>query len=836
MPDTGTVIPTEALEHILDFLYEKPWQHSDTSFFDQLTTFLSTELGLRYVFCNTFDDLKRPIHVCSASFCENGAIQDTITYPLKETPCAEVLKHGQAIYLANVQAHFPRDDDLLKLSVQSYLGILTKSTDGHANGLIGIMHDAPISKSNEKKLVRILRVCANIVGSHIELLGTSREILSAKTQITDQRVLIDHLLESIPDALYWKDADLRYRGCNAAFLANSPGDTKTDILGKTDAEIFGDTKDAQSFQKLDQQVRQNLTAINDHIHRSVTDHNQSTYTQIGKAPVLDKDGNFAGIVGIGKNITRHVRFEHLLAEINNIQQAFIDGKRDHDLFRSLLSALLTFTDSDYGLIGEIKHGQDRTPHLQIQACTDITWSKEEQAQHEKNMVKKTISSDEHTLLGSCILSKETIISNDVQNDPRTLGIPGEQPDLHNFMSIPLMQGPQIVGVACIANRAADYSLELLLELAPLLNSTTGIALASRHLKELNINKHELEGILRALDEHAIVSITDKHGHITSVNDKFCQISGYSKEELIGSTHALLKSGEHGSAIYKEMYKTITRGGAWHGDFKNKAKDGSFYWVSSTILPTQDTNGRISGYVSIRTDITREKQALLEQEIEALRKDRFISNISHELRTPLNGIHGFTTLLEDTDLDTDQAELVEHTRICVDTLLRHVDKILTLQKITESHSGRAQLHTAIETALKLHQPEIMEKQLKIDNQLQEGIEIAIAPQTLDQIIENLIQNAVKYNVSGGGISFALTESTEEAIGIAIIDTGIGIPQQYQGKIFERFSRGAQANSPIPGTGLGLAMVKETLEQLGGNISLESDGVSGTSMYIMLPKVQ
>ena len=118
-------------------------------------------------------------------------------------------------------------------------------------------------------------------------------------------------------------------------------------------------------------------------------------------------------------------------------------------------------------------------------------------------------------------------------------------------------------------------------------------------------------LLAALDAHAIVSATDVRGNITYVNDRFCAISGYTREELLGQNHRMLKSGLHPVELYHQMWRTIAHGGIWQGKVCNRRKDGAFYWVWATIAPIiSDTTGKPQGYVSIRTDITREKEAEL----------------------------------------------------------------------------------------------------------------------------------------------------------------------------------------------------------------------------------
>ena len=362
---------------------------------------------------------------------------------------------------------------------------------------------------------------------------------------------------------------------------------------------------------------------------------------------------------------------------------------------------------------------------------------------------------------------------------------------------------------------------------------------------------ELADIKFALDQSTIVAITDQRGIISYVNDEFCRISKYPREELLGQDHRIINSAYHPKEFIRNIWTTIGGGIVWKGEIRNRAKDGSIYWVHTTIVPFLNSEGKPYQYVAIRHDITQRKLAeeqVLQQAAELQRAAQLsfvgelAAGLAHEIKNPLAGIQGAVDILiRRRDKNDPEREALEGMRHEVERIDRTVRALLDRARPRLVSVRASSLTDIVGRAVNLARAQLTNAatsghRVSIEFEPSaDPITIHIDPAQIEDAVLNLIINAIEATDGDGKVKIRVARSEtdraeefeDEAI-VEVSDNGRGISEEDLGRIFNPFFTTSEA-----GTGLGLPAVRRIARLHGGRVEVSSSPGKGSTFTIRLP---
>ncbi len=384
--------------------------------------------------------------------------------------------------------------------------------------------------------------------------------------------------------------------------------------------------------------------------------------------------------------------------------------------------------------------------------------------------------------------------------------------------------------------------------------------AETALQQANV---KLKAWTQALNSFAIVEETDPQGRITYVNDPFCSISKYSREELIGRDHRdVVSSGTHPKEFWKDMWGTISRGKIWRGEIKNHAKDGTVYWVDTVIVPLLGPDEKPETYLAIRFVITERKLAeeewkRAEKEIHILNADleqrvierttqlnavnkeleAFSYSVSHDLRAPLRHIAGFVELLQrDSGASLSEKSLRFITTISqsAQRMGELIDDLLTFSRIGKSELQKTDvsLDALVRSVLGDFQTATKERDILWD--IHPLPVVQADPALIRLVLVNLMSNALKFTGkrADAKIEIGSSSSPDGDTVIFIRDNGAGFDPRYADKLFGVFQR-LHSHDEFEGTGIGLANVHRIIFRHGGRVWAEGVVDGGATFSFSIP---
>lgn len=698
--------------------------------------------------------------------------------------------------------------------LQFFYGATVREIAGEARWFLAVLDRAPRRLKPEQRggLETIgyqifLRVEQQ--RSAASLAQTTAELQRAEAARREHEAFYQTLVESLPQNIFRKDLDGRFTFANRRFCAML-GHPLEEILGKQDSD-FSPPELAHKYREDDRDVIQRRQPL-ETTEVNATPDGEKHWVHVIKTPILDADGEPVGIQGIFWDVTKEKRAEELLAHERDLLRALLDNAPDAIYFKDTdcritraskaLASKVGLADAE-GLVGKSDRDLFSSEHA------------EQSIRDELEIIRTGVPKLGYT-------EKET------------------WPD-----------------------GRITWALTSKLPLRDRQGALIGTFGISKDITELKLAQDRLERAeanYRSIVENAIDGIfqTTPEGRYLSANPALARIYGFaSPAELIQQRTDI----EHQVYVDPDRRNEFMRRMQQFGQvdqFESQVyrADGNIFWISENARAVRDAEGTLAYYEGTVEDITARKRAedelnrayaelkcARDQALEsAATKARFLANTSHELRTPMNAIIGFSGLLLDTPMTAEQREYAETVRSSARALLTLLNDILDFSKIDSGRLVFADLEfdprRLIEDTAELMAELAFNKGLQFTTWLDHALprQLHGDPGRVRQVVTNLLANAIKFTEQGEVQLRVTVEDSNETttrLRFEVRDTGVGIPQNAQGKIFEAFTQADESTTRrFGGSGLGLSISRILVQRMAGRIGFQSREGEGSTFWFTI----
>ncbi|ALO46891.1 ATP-binding protein [Pseudohongiella spirulinae] len=514
---------------------------------------------------------------------------------------------------------------------------------------------------------------------------------------------------------------------------------------------------------------------------------------------------------------RHRLFDQdrLSAVINRIQAQQIRYADFNKTFGTLIKDILQLIDADFGMICDVTASDGR----ESMALSVRVVSSEGQVFFPDGQAIPNLN----RLFYQTLVSRQAMIVNQVAEDPCPFWRERGFPQLRNYLGIPVMLGGKPVTMLVLGNRRGSFDRDTVQFLQPLLFTLAQLVQASAVREQ----KREIQSEILRLSQVASqttngVVITDIDGRVRWINEGFSRLAGYTLEEIKGlSPGRILQGEESDRRVADQMARAVKDREPFDVELINYHKSGRPYWVHISCNPLLNESSELEGFIAIESDITDRKR------LENV-KDQFIANVSHELKTPLTALNGALSLMQSQSAGVPVDKLLDMAARNGRRLALLIDDLLDTERLMQ---GKVNLELAdyqivplLEQAVADNKPAMADRAVQLVLNLA-GNELGRQAVRVDQlrfhqVINNLISNAIKFSPHNEPVT--VTASVHDShCKISVTDHGPGVPDNFRPHIFKRFSQ-AEIGSRREhgGAGLGLAISKELVEQMQGEIGFDS----------------